>query len=166
MPGEPIYGEAFTMSITLTNRAARPSFKAAPTIAAGDFKISKDDGAFANLATLPSVLPAGGTSVKISLSATEMTANNIAIQCIDAAGAEWDDVFINIIPAAQYAEPTGVPAATATLKDKIGWVFIMNRNRRTQNGTTETVYADNGTTVISTTAKGDAGGMFTRGEYQ
>lgn len=166
MPGEPIYGEAFGLSVPLVARASRPDFKANPTIAAGDFKISKDGGAFSNLATLPVVSPAGGVSVSIVLSATEMTANEIVVQGIDADGAEWDDVFINIIPAAQYAEPTGVPAATSTLKDKVNWLFMLSRNRRTTNGITEIVYADNGTTVVATGTKGDAGGVFARGKYQ
>ena len=65
-------------------------------LAAGDFQISIDGGAFANLATLPTVTPAGGRAVKISLSAAEMTGDNIVVQAVDAAGAEWCDLFIDI----------------------------------------------------------------------
>lgn len=70
--------------------------KANPTIAAGDFKISKDGGAFANLTNLPATTPAGGVSVQISLTATEMNADNIVIACVDASGAEWCDLAFNI----------------------------------------------------------------------
>jgi hypothetical protein len=68
--------------------------KANPTIATGDFKVSKDGGAFANLTTLPSANPASGRSIMIDLSATEMTADNVVVQCVDAAGAEWCDQLI------------------------------------------------------------------------
>lgn len=84
---------AYTFYIPLID-SATGGFKANPTIAAGDFKVSTDGGAYANLATLPSVEPAGSINVKISLSAGEMNGTKVTIQCIDVAGGEWDDLFI------------------------------------------------------------------------
>ena len=85
----------------LISQADTKLLKAAPTIAAGDFKVSIDGGAFANLATLPVVTPAAGTAVKITLSAAEMNGDNIVVTCIDAAGAEWCDLFLNVQTSAQ-----------------------------------------------------------------
>ena len=93
---KPIRKRAYVFNVGLVDQANTKLLKAAPTLAAGDFKISKDGGAFANLATLPTVTPAGGVGVKISLSATEMDADNVVITCIDAAGAEWCDQMIDI----------------------------------------------------------------------
>lgn len=90
----PQKGVAYEFYISLVDAASPANFKAAPTIAAGDFQVSKDGGSFANLATLPTVTPAGGIAVKVSLSSTEMTADRVNVQGIDAAGAEWQDVFI------------------------------------------------------------------------
>lgn len=87
---------AFKMAIGLVDQANTKLLKVNPTIAAGDFQISKDFGAFVNLTTLPSVVPAGSRSVMIDLSASEMTADNIVIQCVDATGAEWCDQSINL----------------------------------------------------------------------
>lgn len=71
-----------------------------PTIAAGDFQISKlasgTWGTFANLATLPSLDNAATGQVKIDWSATEATAEAICIRWIDQAGAEWADGSIII----------------------------------------------------------------------
>jgi hypothetical protein len=93
-------------------------FQANPTLAAGDVKISKDGGALANLTTLPAVTPAGGKMVKVTVSSTEMTADNVTLVFSDAAGAEWDDVIINIQTAAQQiddlATPTNITAGTIT----------------------------------------------------
>lgn len=83
---------AYTFYLTLADSASPSSFKVNPTIAAGDFKISKDGGALVNLATLPVVEPAGSVMVKISLSATEMDADKVNVVGIDVAGAEWNDV--------------------------------------------------------------------------
>lgn len=86
---------AYIFYSSLIDTSNRPDFKDTPTLAAGDFKVSKDGGALANLATLPTNTP-GGVMLKFSLSADEMNADDITVVCIDAAGAEWDDLLINI----------------------------------------------------------------------
>ena len=71
-------------------------FKSSPTLATGDFKIEKDGGAAANLATLPTVVPAAGSSIDITLSAAEAQCKQAVIRGIDASGAEWDDIVIHL----------------------------------------------------------------------
>lgn len=89
-----LYGEEFIFFIPLIV-FGESGYKVDPTIAAGDVKISSDGGAFANLNTLPTVTPAGGTSVKVTISASEMESKQNYIQLIDAAGDEWEsDVYI------------------------------------------------------------------------
>ncbi len=83
--------------VALIDTAARPAFKAAPTLATGDFKVSTDGGAFANLGTIPAVTPAGGIAVKVTLSAAEMDGDNVVVQFIDASGAQWDQVVITLV---------------------------------------------------------------------
>ena len=90
----------------LVSQADTKLFKSVPTIAAGDFKVSIDGGAFANLATLPTNTP-GTFSVKFSLSAAEMTGDNILVVANDVAGAEWCDQSWNIQTA-----PRGVADLT------------------------------------------------------
>ncbi len=92
---------AYTFDVSLIDTDSRPAFKVAPTLATGDFKISLDNGALANLGTLPTVAPAASAIVKIVLSQAEMNADRITIVCKDAAGAEWDDVVIAINTTAE-----------------------------------------------------------------
>jgi len=97
----PKNGEDFEFNISLADMSIPGSFKANPTLAAGDVKISKDGGAFANLATLPSVEPAAGISIKVALSATEMTADKVMIAFIDQTDPkEWADASICILTTA------------------------------------------------------------------
>lgn len=91
-------------------------FQSNPTLAAGDFKVSKDGGALANLTTLPAVTPAASKAVKVTLSSTEMNADNVVVIGSDAAGAEWDDVFINIQTATQQIDDLATSAALATVQ--------------------------------------------------
>jgi hypothetical protein len=93
----PVKNEDFVVYVTLTDADDNLSFKANPTIAAGDFKISKDGGAFANLTTLPTVTPASGVAVKVTLSSTEMNADNILVTGIDQTDPkEWADFSLSI----------------------------------------------------------------------
>lgn len=91
----PKSGAAYIFYGCLVSQADTKKFQSSPTLAAGDFKVSIDGGAFANLATLPTNTPSG-VSVKFSLSGAEMTGDNIHVVAIDAAGAEWCDQDWNI----------------------------------------------------------------------
>lgn len=72
--------------------AGSTDLQASPTISAGDFKISIDGGAFANLATLPSVSPAAGRQVVISLGASETEMTYAIITAVDGTSPkEWRD---------------------------------------------------------------------------
>lgn len=64
-----------------------------------------------------------------------------------------------------FAEPTSVVGATATLKDMINWLKLLSRNLITQTSTTETVFKDDGTTVVSTSTDSDNGTIFSRGRW-
>ena len=110
---------AHTFYVTLVATASRPDFQANPTLAAGDVEVSTDGGAYGNLATLPVVTPASGVAVKVDLSAAEMNGDNVTVKFIDAAGAEWDDLFIEIRPATRNAEDL---AFTSDVLDKLGAV--------------------------------------------
>ncbi len=93
---DPQKNVAFTFDIGLVDSGSQPDFKANPTLATGDFKVSIDNGALNNLASLPTVAPAASVIVKVVLSQAEMNGDRITVVCIDAAGAEWDDVIISI----------------------------------------------------------------------
>lgn len=83
----------YTSLISQSNGAI---FQANPTLAAGDVKVCIDDGAPANIATLP-VADADHTKrVKVVLSQAETNGDNITITFQDAAGAEWCDLTINV----------------------------------------------------------------------
>lgn len=94
----PNKNEDFITYISLDDYNIQGRSKASATIASGDFKVSKDGGALANLATLPSVEPAGSKLIKITLSSTEMNADNVAIICSDQTDPpEWCDRIITLV---------------------------------------------------------------------
>lgn len=90
------YGTAWTLHGYQLVDQSTGQYKVTPTLASGDFKLEKDGGAAANLATLPSVAPAAGSSIDIPFSAAEMQGKHIVLRAVDAAGAEWNDDAIHI----------------------------------------------------------------------
>ena len=102
---------AFIFYAGLVSQADTKLFKSAPTLAAGDFKVSIDGGALANLATLPTNTP-GSQMVKFSLSSSEMNGDNITVVCSDAAGAEWCDAVFNIQTSARQVDDLAFPTTS------------------------------------------------------
>lgn len=235
--------------VALRSQANTKLFQVNPTIAAGDFKISIDGAALGNLGTLPAVTPAGSVWVKITLSQAEVNGDNIQVQCIDAAGAEWCDLALDIQTAARQindltfpntsgrgmdvdasggvelgscqagsitnaafaagaidaaaiaanaitsselaadcitssqlaasaaseiatavgalalADPSAVPAVTATILQALGWMLALSRNKVTQTATQQKVFQDDGSTLVATSAVSDDGTTFTRDEF-
>jgi len=92
---EPHKGEAYTFPpIALTDFLDPSKFTTAPIIIDdGDFRITKDHGALANLATKPTNEPAGSPYIKISLSAVEMNADKIGILGISQQN-RWKDISL------------------------------------------------------------------------
>lgn len=133
---------------SLVSQANTKIMQVNPTIAAGDFKISIDGGALANLGTLPAVTPAGSSMVKFTLSTTEMAGANATVVCIDAAGSEWCDLTINIQTAARQIDDLAFPTVsgrsldvTTTGEAGIDWANV---------GAPTTALALTGTTIATT----------------
>jgi hypothetical protein len=127
----PKRGVAYITYMGLVSQADTKLLIASPTLAAGDFKISKDGGATADLATLPTNTPAASSQIKISLSATEMTADNVTVVGIDAAGAQWCSFCLNIQTATRAAEDLAFPTVsgrsidvTATGAAGVDWANV------------------------------------------
>ena len=93
-----VYGVPWVGRIGLVSKADTTELQVNPTIAAGDFQVSKDGGSFVNLATLPTVEPAGSEVVKLSLSAADMQADDVVIRAKDQAGNEWCTLLIDLQP--------------------------------------------------------------------
>jgi len=93
----PKKNEDFIFYVALEDYANPGNFKTNPTIATSDFQISKDGAAFGDLGTLPAVTPASSRTVKITVSSTEMNADNVVIQGVDQTSPkEWADIIIAI----------------------------------------------------------------------
>lgn len=108
----------YTFYLSLVSQANAKIFQANPTLATGDAKIAIDDGAPANLATLPVVDADFTKRVKVVLSQAETNGDNLTIILSDAAGSEWCDVTINLqtVPVRfdGLATPTNITAGTIT----------------------------------------------------
>lgn len=113
---DPKRGTAYRFTLSLYARSDN-QIKTAPTLAAGDVKVSKDNGATANITTLPAETPASSGILQVDLSATEMTADLVTVIFRDAAGAEWNDVTVNIAPSTVQMVDLATAAALTIVDD-------------------------------------------------
>lgn len=127
------YGVEYIFYVGLESVATAGTFQSSATIASGDVKISKDGGALANLTTLPAVTPGSSKMVKVTVSATEMEAQNVTIVFSDASGGEWKDLIVSIQTAARQIDDLAYPTTsgrsidvTATGAVGVDWANVEN----------------------------------------
>lgn len=164
MPAPPKKNSAYIIYTALIDQSNTKVFKSGPTLAAGDFKVSTDGAAFANLGTLPTNTPSG-TLIKISLSAGEMNGDNVSVACIDAAGSEWCDQLINIQTSVRNVDDLAYPATSgrSMVVDAAGLVDSNSvKHGPSGSGTAQTA-RDIGASVLLSTGTGTGQLDFTSG---
>lgn len=82
-----------------------------------------------------------------------------------ATPAQVNAEVVDALATDTYAEPSSIPAATSSLKDKVGWLFALARNKMTQTSTTQTLRNDADSGNIATSSTSDDGTTATRGEW-
>ena len=82
-----------------------------------------------------------------------------------ATAAQVNAEVLDVLTTDTFAEPAGVPAATSSLKDKIGWLFTLARNKRLTTSSADKVRNDADSADVGTATLDDNGTTFTRGEY-
>jgi hypothetical protein len=157
----------FIFYASVVDQANTKLMKSSPTIAAGDFKVSTDGGALGNLGTLPAVTPAVSVMIKFVVSAAEMNGDNITIVGVDAVGAEWCDIVINIQTSARQVDDLAFPTTTgrsldvtATGAAGIDWGNVENKTTVNDLSATDIQLCD--TTAVLTGHTPQTGDSFAR----
>ena len=83
----------------------------------------------------------------------------------DISDSDVNAQVLDVLNTDTFPEPSSVPAATATLVDKIGWLTALSRNKFTQTSTTQTLRNDADSGDIATSTHSDGSGTYTRGEW-
>ena len=121
-----------------------------------------------NLPASPAAVGSAMTLAANSVNAAAVAADAVAeiqsgLSVLTAADVNAQ--VVDVLTVDTFAEPSGVPAATSSLKDKINWLFMLARNKRITSGTTDKVRNDADSADVGTAALSDDGTNFTRGEY-
>lgn len=161
----PTQGQSFSFEITLDSQGTPGEIQVNPTIAAGDFKIFRDGVLDGNLDTLPSVVDASHGVVKVTVSSTETTGvGRVCIQAKDQAGSEWFGNSWTFFLETPRAEPSqGAPPASATMQEKIDFLYAAEIGKKENDGSYINVYASDGTTVLFRYPVSESGGTTTIG---
>ena len=111
------------------------------------------------------------TAAKIAanaIGASELAADAVAeIQSglSTLTAAQVNTEVLDVLTVDTFAEASAVPAATSTLMDKLNWLFVLARNKLAQTSTTQTLYADDASTPVGTSAVSDDGTTASRAEW-
>lgn len=91
----PIKNTSGSFEVSLVDQDATSTFKANPTLAAGDVTRNKDGGSFGNITSLPTAIDSGKV-LTVTLTADERNADRICVLFSDAAGDQWQDLLVTI----------------------------------------------------------------------
>jgi hypothetical protein len=101
--------------------------------------------------------------------AADATTTFVLVGLPGLVAAASTDVYNQVIQALvtdTYGEPgQGAPPATASIKDKQGYIYKFMRNRLTNDGITTKVYADNNTTVDHKAAVTEVSNLVSRDKF-
>lgn len=118
---------------------------------------------------------AAATNVQLVITTGTVDGNSVvgyviasfSIQARSAATpAQVNTEVLDVIAVDTHAEPSAVPAATSTIKDKLNWVFTLARNKMTlSSGGTQNLRNDADSATIATSVANDSSGTTTRPEW-
>lgn len=129
-----------------------------------DDTLEDDGGTFRFTTNALEQAPSGGGGGDAT--AANQAAISAAIAALnDLSAAQVNAEVLDVLSVDTFSEPPGVPAATASLVDKISWVFTVSRNKLTQTATTAIVRNDADDANIASASVSDDGTTLTRGEY-
>ena len=97
------------------------------------------------------------------LAASAVTEIQTGLSTLSAAQVNAE--VVDALATDTYAEPSSVPAATASLAAKIGFLMAALRNKHTTTASADAIRNDADSAAIATAALTDDGTTFTRGEY-
>lgn len=155
---------------------------------AADVTIASVTGAVGSVAAVSSgaittASFAAGAINAAAIASNAITAAKVATDAIGAAQLAADAVVeiqsglstltagqvnaevLDVLTVDTFAEVSGVPAATSTLKDKINWLFALARNKLTSTSTTISLKNDAGSGDVATAAHAESAGTYTRDEW-
>lgn len=159
---------AFTFDVSLIDRTTG-QVKTVPTLAAGDVKVTGADGTadlapLGNIGTLPAETPASSGAVKVRLTAGEMNFDRVVVLFKDAAGAEWNDLTVEILTTTQTVDDLATQTSVDTIDNFVDTEVAAIKAKTDQLTFTVAGQADvnvqsvNDVTVTGTGAVGDEWG--------
>lgn len=111
----------------------------------------------------------GDLPTNADLATALSTADDAVLAAIAAlnnlSAAQVNAEVLDVLNTDTTTPPTAAPAANASMKAILAWLLMKSRNRITQTATTQTLYADDGTTPVATSTVSDDTTTAVRGEF-
>jgi hypothetical protein len=142
----PVMGQAFNNSATVLSTTTFLPITAGLTSIIG--QVSKNDGAFVNLATTPTEQPASSGVLSFDLSVAEMSYGKLVVR-LGASGGYCPDIVISPLNLGQFTGRADVQSLLRFEQYAIDDLILNGWNGATQNGAAETYLNQDGSTHFS-----------------
>ena len=116
-----------------------------------------------NVATISNDAITAAAIAADAIGASELAASAIGTSEF-AAESEINAEVLDVLNVDTFTELTSCPAATASFKTMVQYLYMLGRNKLTQTATTGTLFRDDGSTGLCTFTDSDSAGTTTRGE--
>jgi hypothetical protein len=131
-----------------------------------DSEVSKDQGTFADCTNEATEIATASGMYYLDLTATEMNADTVAIIVkTTSSGAKTTVLVCYPFAIAELSAAPAFGAAGMSVEDALSWLVAQMRNKVTQTASTTTLFKDDGSTTLSTSAVTDDNTTLTRGEF-
>lgn len=107
--------------------------------------------------------PTAGSVLDVLKDLDALLPGSGTLSTLDAAAINAE--VVDALATDTYAEAGSIPAATVSLAAKIGFLYMLARNKMTQTATTTTLRNDADSGNVGTSTVSDDGTTFTRGEW-
>lgn len=151
-----VAGNIATYDIAAAEQGASGYYVAnMPTVAQGTYSVVAREQAGGDAAESDRTVGTGSIEWTGTAIATALNGDQTKAEIVEALTTDT------------YAELGSVPPATTTLMAKLTWIYMLLRNKRTQDASSgdETLFSDGGAAPIATSEKTDSSGVFTRDEW-
>lgn len=159
------------INATISSRATQVSVDDLPTnTELATSQAAADDATLAAIAALNN-LSAAQVNTEVDTALSDVGVTTTVTGRIDAAittratPAQVNTEVLDVLVTDTFAEPSAVPAATSSIKDKLNWLFVLARNKLTQTATTQLVRNDADAATVGTATVSDDATTAIRGKF-
>jgi hypothetical protein len=152
------------MTLTAAYDAAKTAAQAGDEMAlTAAYDAAKTAAQAGNAMTLTAAYDLAKTAAQVGDAMTLTAAYDAAKTAANAADVNAQ--VLDVLSVDTFAEPSSVPPSTSSILSKLGWLFMLSKNKRTQTASASAVRNNADGATVATALVSDDGTTFTQNKW-